>query len=162
MSEKPDDQPAQPPDLPDATRRTIFAVGCVGLGAATVGFVGATIRFLVPNVLYEPSRRFVIGDPSDFPPGSVTFLPERRLFVFNGADGLFCISSICTHLGCNVRHVGSGFECPCHGSRYDDSGRVISGPAPKALAWYALTMSPREQLVVDLDHAVGPEFRLRA
>jgi cytochrome b6-f complex iron-sulfur subunit len=162
MSEKPDDQPAQPPDLPDATRRTIFAVGCVGLGAATVGFVGATIRFLVPNVLYEPSRRFVIGDPSDFPPGSVTFLPERRLFVFNGADGLFCISSICTHLGCNVRHVGSGFECPCHGSRYDDSGRVISGPAPKALAWYALTLSPREQLVVDLDHAVGPEFRLRA
>jgi len=82
--------------------------------------------------------------------------------VFNGPDGLFCISSICTHLGCNVRHVGTGFECPCHGSQYDENGRVIHGPAPKSLLWYSLTLSPREELIVDLDKPVGPEFRLRA
>jgi len=151
--------PAQSPDM---QRRTIFALGCIGLGAATVGFAGATIRFLVPNVLYEPSRRFTIGSASDFPPGSATFLPERRLFVFSGPDGLFCISSVCTHLGCNVRHVGTGFECPCHGSRYDENGRVIGGPAPNPLVWYALSLSPRDELIVDLDHPVGPEFRLRA
>jgi Rieske Fe-S protein len=58
--------------------------------------------------------------------------------------------------------VASGFECPCHGSRYDENGRVISGPAPKALAWYGVTLSPREQLIVDLDKMVGPDFRLRA
>jgi len=162
VTDKRDDEGAARPDSPDLQRRTIFTLGCVGLGAATMGFAGATIRYLVPNVLYEPSRRFAIGDPSDFPPGSVTFLPDQRLFVFNGPDGLFCISSICTHLGCNVRHVGTGFECPCHGSRYDENGRVISGPAPKALAWYAITLSPREQLIVDLDRPVGPEFRLRA
>ncbi len=104
---------------PDMQRRVIFVMGCAGLGAATLGFAGATVRYLVPNVLYEPSRRFTIGSPSDFPPGSATFLPERRLFVLNGADGLYSISSICTHLGCNVRHVAAGFECPCHGSRYD-------------------------------------------
>ena len=153
--------PIQPPDSPER-RRTIFALGCVGLGAASVGFVAATLRFLVPNVLYEPSRRFPIGTPSDFPPGSATFLPERRLFVFSSPDGLFCISSICTHLGCNVRHVEAVFECPCHGSRYDENGRVISGPAPKSLAWYAVTLSPRAELIVDLDHPVSPEFRLRA
>jgi cytochrome b6-f complex iron-sulfur subunit len=154
-------KPVEPPDSPER-RRTIFALGCAGLGAASVGFVAATLRFLVPNVLYEPSRRFPIGTPSDFPPGSATFLPERRLFVFSSPDGLFCISSICTHLGCNVRHVEAGFECPCHGSRYDENGRVISGPAPKSLAWYAVTLSPRAELIVDLDHPVGPEFRLRA
>jgi nitrite reductase/ring-hydroxylating ferredoxin subunit len=147
---------------PDLQRRTMFAVGCAGLGAATLGFASATVRYLVPNVLYEPSRRFTIGSPSDFPAGSVTFLPERRLFVFNGPDGLFCISSVCTHLGCNVRHVTTGFECPCHGSHYDDNGRVTSGPAPKPLAWFALSLSAREQLIVDLDHPVGPDFRLRA
>jgi cytochrome b6-f complex iron-sulfur subunit len=161
MNEERDDQRGKEP-APDLQRRTIFAVGCVGLGAATLGFAGATVRYLVPNVLYEPSRRFTIGNPSDFPSGSATFLPERRLFVFNSADGLFCISSVCTHLGCNVRHIGTGFECPCHGSRYDENGRVTSGPAPKPLAWFALSLSPRDELIVDLDHAVGPDFRLRA
>jgi nitrite reductase/ring-hydroxylating ferredoxin subunit len=155
-------KPGGSPRVPDLQRRTVFMMGCLGMGAASLGFVAATLRFLVPNVLYEPTRRFTVGDPSDFPPGSATFLPERRLFVFSAADGLFCISSICTHLGCNVRHVGAGFECPCHGSRYDEDGRVISGPAPKALAWYALTLSPRNELIVDLDRPVGPEFRLRA
>jgi len=137
-------------------------LGVVGVGAASAGFVGATVRYLIPNFLYEPSRRFTVGGPSDFPPGSTTFLPDRRLFVLNGPDGLFCISSICTHLGCNVRHVGTGFECPCHGSQYDENGRVIHGPAPKSLLWYSLTLSPREELIVDLDKPVGPEFRLRA
>jgi cytochrome b6-f complex iron-sulfur subunit len=159
MTEKPREAPAQSPDL---QRRGMFTLGCIGFGAATLGFLGATFRFLVPNVLYEPSRRFTIGGASEFPPGSVTFLPDRRVYVFNSADGFFCISAVCTHLGCNVRHAGAGFVCPCHGSRYDENGRVVAGPAPKSLAWYALTLSPHDELVVDLDQTVGPEFRLRA
>ena len=51
---------------------------------------------------------------------------------------------ICTHLGCSPSYrpevapadLGpewlGGFFCPCHGSRYDISGRVYAGqPAPK-------------------------------
>lgn len=159
MTEKPPEARAGSPDL---QRRGMFTLGCIGIGAATLGFLGATFRFLIPNVLYEPSRRFTIGGASEFPPGSVTFLPDRRVYVFNSADGFFCISSVCTHLGCNVRHAGTGFLCPCHGSRYDENGRVVAGPAPKPLAWYALSLSPHEELVVDLDQTVGPEFRLRA
>lgn len=150
------------PESPDPVRRSMFAVGCIAVGAATAGFLAATFRFLVPNVLYEPSRRFDIGPPSGFPPGSGTFLPDRRLYVFNGADGFYAISSVCTHLGCNVKRGGRGFECPCHGSQFDESGQVVEGPAPKALAWYALSLSPHAQLVVDLDQQVSPEFRLRA
>ena len=146
----------------DHGRRRLFAVGCVGLGAATAGILAATFRFLVPNVLYEPSRRFDIGAPSAFPPGSVTFLPDRGLYVFNGADGFYAISSVCTHLGCSVKRSGPGFACPCHGSQFDENGQVVHGPAPKSLPWYALSLSPHTQLVVDLDQQVSPEFRLRA
>jgi nitrite reductase/ring-hydroxylating ferredoxin subunit len=146
----------------DLQRRRAFAVGCFGIGAATAGFLAATFRFLVPNVLYEPSRRFNVGSPAEFPSSSVTFLPDRHLYVFNSADGFFAVSSECTHLGCNVKHTASGFECPCHGSRFDENGRVVQGPAPRPLAWYAVSLSPREQLIVDLDQTVGPEFRLRA
>jgi len=152
-----------PSELPDPVRRSMFAIGCIAMGAATAGFLAATVRFFVPNVLYEPSRRFDIGAPSDFPPGgAATFLPDWRLYVFNGTDGFYAISSVCTHLGCNVRRGGPGFECPCHGSQFDESGQVVQGPAPDPLAWYALSLSPHAQLVVDLDQQVTPEFRLRA
>jgi cytochrome b6-f complex iron-sulfur subunit len=144
------------------SRREFFLAGCAAVGAASAGFVVSTFRFLVPTVLYEPPARFTLGNPADFPPGSVTFLEDRRLFVFNGADGFYSVSSVCTHLGCNVKRGGQGFECPCHGSRFDPNGRVVQGPAPAPLAWYALSLSPRGDLIVDLDRAVGPDFRLKA
>ncbi|RFB81384.1 ubiquinol-cytochrome c reductase iron-sulfur subunit [Methylovirgula sp. 4M-Z18] len=46
------------------------------------------------------------------------------------------ISGVCTHLGCTpIGHKGpyDGWYCPCHGSIYDTSGRIRSGPAPKNL-----------------------------
>ena len=92
----------------------------------------------------------------------MTFLADRRVFLFHGPDGFFAISSICTHLGCNVKRTKVGFACPCHGSRFDKNGRVVHGPAPKPLPWFLLSLSPRGQLIVDLDRRVTPDFRLRA
>lgn len=143
-------------------RRSFFWLGCASIAAASAGFLVSTIRFLVPNVLYEPPSRFSIGPPADFPPGTATFLEDHRLFVFNGPEGFYAISSTCTHLGCSVKRAAKGFECPCHGSRFDDNGAVVRGPAPKPLSWYALSVSAHGDLVVDLDRRVGPEFRLRA
>lgn len=40
---------------------------------------------------------------------------------------------ICTHLGCVPTRKPWGWFCPCHGSRYDNSGRVLKGPAPRNL-----------------------------
>jgi ubiquinol-cytochrome c reductase iron-sulfur subunit len=45
--------------------------------------------------------------------------------------------AICTHLGCiPLADSGpfDGYFCPCHGSVYDTSGRIRSGPAPLNLA----------------------------
>lgn len=41
----------------------------------------------------------------------------------------------CTHLGCVPIDAGSadGWACPCHGSKFDGSGRVMKGPAPSNL-----------------------------
>jgi cytochrome b6-f complex iron-sulfur subunit len=46
------------------------------------------------------------------------------------------INAICTHLGCVVpwNVAENKFKCPCHGSQYDATGKVIRGPAPKSLA----------------------------
>ena len=54
-----------------------------------------------------------------------------------GHDQWLVLIGICTHLGCiPIAHQGAydGFFCPCHGSVYDTSGRIRSGPAPANLA----------------------------
>lgn len=43
------------------------------------------------------------------------------------------VVGLCTHLGCVPNRGKEGWLCPCHGSRFDLSGRVISGPAPRNL-----------------------------
>jgi ubiquinol-cytochrome c reductase iron-sulfur subunit len=44
---------------------------------------------------------------------------------------------VCTHLGCVPLGDGAGdfggWFCPCHGSHYDQSGRIRRGPAPQNL-----------------------------
>jgi ubiquinol-cytochrome c reductase iron-sulfur subunit len=50
-----------------------------------------------------------------------------------GHDQWQVLIAICTHLGCiPLAHQGEydGYFCPCHGSVYDTSGRIRSGPAP--------------------------------
>lgn len=144
-------------------RRLLFGTGVGSIAAGVVGFVGATVRFLFPNVLYEPPSRFPVGRATDFPPSSATFLPEGRLFVFNSTEGFYAISSVCTHLGCNVRYEENAeqFACPCHGSVFDRLGRVVTGPAPRPLLWFGLSLSARGELVVDEQRVVDARYRFK-
>lgn len=45
------------------------------------------------------------------------------------------VLGICSHLGCVPMRGGEadGWRCPCHGSQFDLSGRVVQGPAGKNL-----------------------------
>lgn len=43
------------------------------------------------------------------------------------------VLGICTHLGCVPSRKKDGWFCPCHGSVYDNSGRILKGPAPRNL-----------------------------
>ncbi len=54
------------------------------------------------------------------------------------------LSPICTHQGCLISNYDYGsyqFVCPCHGSRYDVNGNVVSGPAPSPLQKYQAQFS---------------------
>jgi menaquinol-cytochrome c reductase iron-sulfur subunit len=152
----------------------------LGIGAGVAGLAtqaAASLRSLVPNVSYDAPTTVKLGPPAEFPDG-LKFLPDERLFVFREGNVFHAMSAVCTHLGCTVRaealaqpetrEVGGAalrlthrFHCPCHGSRYSGDGGNESGPAPRPLAWYHLTVSPDDgQLVVDLAQEVGRDFRL--
>ena len=50
-------------------------------------------------------------------------------------EGLVAVYQRCVHLGCRVPWCNSsqGFECPCHGSKYNMVGEYFAGPAPRNL-----------------------------
>ena len=63
---------------------------------------------------------------------------DPTYLIVEGEDaiGSYGINAICTHLGCVVpwNTAANKFMCPCHGSQYDATGKVVRGPAPLSLA----------------------------
>ena len=179
MTTKTDSPPGAPetPAEPNSRREFLLKAG-IGAGVvALVGQAGASLRSLVPNVSYDAPTTVKLGAPTDFPDG-MKFLPDQRLFVFREGKTFHAISAVCTHLGCTVRaealsrveekpvegkplRLTHRFLCPCHGSKYTGDGTNESGPAPKPLAWYHLSVAADDgHLVVDLAKEVGHDFRL--
>lgn len=81
-----------------------------------------------------------LKDPNSEEEQQPTFAQNRNRSL---KDELLVLVGICTHLGCSPQHlkdgafaqyaegVSEGFFCPCHGSKFDMSGRVFqSVPAP--------------------------------
>jgi len=59
------------------------------------------------------------------------------LVAHTAPDTFSALASTCTHERCTISGFsGENYVCPCHGSRFDTSGRVLSGPATRALASY--------------------------
>ena len=124
--------------------------------ALTLGIGGAVLecgRFLKPNVLYEPSKVFKVGELSMFPIGSRIVIEGRGIEIVRERDGMHAISLVCTHLGCLIKPVENdpevGYMCPCHGSTFAHKGEVRGGPAPKDLPWYEMFLDHTGTLVVD-------------
>ena len=126
-------------------------------GFAVAASSAAAVRFLVPNVLYEPGERFKAGKPEDFVDGSVTFLEVEKVFLVRKGNTFRCMSAVCTHLGCTVDRSAQGYHCPCHGSVFDEQGNVHGGPAPHGLAWFLVTLSRDGRIVVDKAQRVGAD-----
>jgi menaquinol-cytochrome c reductase iron-sulfur subunit len=166
------DQPEQP-----ARRSVLVKLGTAAGAAAFAVQGGIVLRSLVANVSYDAPSRIKVGLPGAFPEG-LTLVPDTRVIVSRHGKRFRVMSAVCTHLGCTVRVEASlkvdpsdpdtrratqvfQLACPCHGSRYQEDGSNISGPAPRPLPTYRLTLAPDDgQLVVDLDDEVAPDIEL--
>jgi Rieske Fe-S protein len=60
---------------------------------------------------------------------------KTRVFIVPAPEGPAVYSATCSHLGClvNYHKDKQEFVCPCHGGRYDLSGKNIAGPPPAPL-----------------------------
>jgi len=72
----------------------------------------------------------------DLPRNTGMVLTDQHVALYRDQDGgLHAISSVCTHMGCDVGWDDQNkvWACPCHGSRFAPAGDVIKGPAAKPL-----------------------------
>jgi cytochrome b6-f complex iron-sulfur subunit len=157
------------PDTLGATRRQFlnrsitgfFIVGLSGFGAAVLAFLwpklggGFGSAITVGNVdeviaeirdnngfLYKPEGRMWI---TEFPSGAL----EKARQVYSAPElagmeeGVVALYQKCPHLGCRVPEcvTSQWFECPCHGSQYNQVGEKKGGPAPRGMDRFAVSVS---------------------
>ncbi len=149
-------------DATGLTRRRFIRLS--GISAAVlsaIGLSGIVRSYLSAGPVETIPTRFVLGTPADFPPGSVTL--REGIFVLRDSAGLFAVKAECSHLGCRIRwNAGEAvFDCPCHGSRYDQRGGYLSGPARKPLTPVHLSRNDAGQLVADLSRKTRASRRVR-
>lgn len=89
-------------------------------------------RFLTPKAIKKPTLLRL--QVADLPSGGALVFRQERIAVMREGETIIALSLICTHLGCTVSVTPEGLVCPCHGSRFDRQGRVLTGPAQRSLA----------------------------
>jgi cytochrome b6-f complex iron-sulfur subunit len=118
------------------------------------------LRVPIPSSLRERTL-ISVGRPDRYPFNTFTFVPEKNIYIYRTREGFKSLSAICPHLGCVITSTARGFRCPCHGSTFDTHGKVLDGPAPKALSWLRVGLAPDGQITVDTSERVSAEQLLR-
>ena len=68
--------------------------------------------------------------------GQILEIDGEKVGVYKDIEGkVFAVKPVCTHLGCilNWNNADKTWDCPCHGSRFDYTGKNINNPAIKDL-----------------------------
>lgn len=134
-------------------------LGMAGWWSAAIAIFGSVVgmaQLPKPRVLPEASGTVKVGPASAYPAGTTRDFADQRIRVISSPEGVAAMSLVCTHLGCVVSENPDGFHCPCHGSRFDHEGRVLGGPAPRALHWLPISRAADGSLLVDTKGDVPP------
>jgi cytochrome b6-f complex iron-sulfur subunit len=141
MTTKPGEEKSRFDPEPMA-RRDFLGLAAIGTTAFTFLFsIFGMLRLPKAAVSASPAKKFNVNLPASLADGEAFVPPGRSVAVFKDSEGVFAISTVCTHLGCIVKPGPAGFSCPCHGSAYAKDGSVTKGPAPKSLPWLKVTRS---------------------
>ena len=160
------------PEEAGVTRRQFFNRALGSVFGAYSGVLGLSfLAFLWPKLSGGFGADVNAGAVSDLldqavnDDGSITpvFIPEARAYVVPSPEGLgdhfpdsvevggvMALFQRCVHLGCRVPWCGpsQGFECPCHGSKYNSIGEYNAGPAPRNLDRFVVELSPANELII--------------
>lgn len=87
------------------------------------------------------------ADPDRSSPGLAYYRDRQNSYVLpTAADQV--LSLTCPHQGCTVQANSEGFLCPCHGARFDRSGKLLRGPATRDLDRLPVVEKNNDRLLV--------------
>ncbi|MDE0579234.1 MAG: Rieske 2Fe-2S domain-containing protein [Acidimicrobiia bacterium] len=173
------------PDAVGVSRRQFLNRSTVAMmGFSLTGFGAACVAFLWPpfvtgfgadvNAGLVDDVKARIRDENGF-----LYLPEGRAWVteypaaalpkaqatysapeLTGMEaGLIALFQKCPHLGCRVPNclTSQWFECPCHGSRYNQVGEKRGGPAPRGMDRFAMSVNAKGEFIISTGTVIqGP------
>lgn len=95
---------------------------------------GKAVKGMVKRFFQIPSK-----EAAEIPRGhgGIVFLNGEKLGVYKEPNGtIHPVDIRCPHLGCQLEWNPDelSWDCPCHGSRFDRYGHLISGPAQKDIS----------------------------
>jgi nitrite reductase/ring-hydroxylating ferredoxin subunit len=130
----------------------VVAHGGVLAGAASLG-VGCGLQL---------GGTHVAGNVSQLPEGSLQAVSGAPLAVGRDSGGVYAMTLICTHAGCDMSNGISSqvIICPCHRSHFDADGNVTQGPAQTALEHFEVTISAAGVITVDADVTLAQSMRV--
>ncbi|MDB4991456.1 MAG: Chitinase [Myxococcaceae bacterium] len=106
------------------------------------------------------------GNISGLPVSAILLVPEIEACVLRDAAGIYAMTLVCTHEGCDIALEGSvsaaGIICHCHGSQFDLNGTVLVGPANEDLQHFLVSADKHGNLTVHGTVVVDPSTRLPA
>jgi cytochrome b6-f complex iron-sulfur subunit len=139
----------------------LWPQGASGFGAKIkVGLVSDLLTEIRANsgFLYKPQGRMWL---TEYPNGAVekavaTYTPGELAGMTAGQQlgldgGIVALYQKCPHLGCRVPSclTSQWFECPCHGSKYNQVGEKRGGPAPRGMDRFAVEIGADGSFTVD-------------
>lgn len=145
------------PEAPEGISRRTFlnwlALGWAAFTAALGAGLTAVGRLFFPNITFEPPQQFKAGFPAEYAVNKVDERFKKRygVWIVRDEKGIYCLSTVCTHLGCtpNWLEGEQKFKCPCHGSGFYSTGINFEGPAPRPLERHKIQLAEDGQIYVD-------------
>ena len=117
----------------------------LGLFATLAAMVLPALSYLAPVTKRGPAGGLAdVGGVDEIPLGAAkkVIVAGSAVIIIRTAQGFKALSAVCTHLGCLVGwdQARGQIVCPCHGGVFNVEGRVVSGPPPKALPSYEVSV----------------------
>jgi len=148
--------------MPNQTRRNFIktisgstvALCCGGVGmgilmegCTTIKQINTTItnnKITVNKTEFEGNKFIILNNDQLQTPIYLNKINEQNYAA---------LLMLCTHKNCDVKPTGSFLTCPCHGSEFDNDGKVLKGPATANLTAYQ-TQIKETTIIIDINQAI--------
>lgn len=139
-------------------RRELLLIGGGVVCARAIGCGGSE-----PIVL---AKEIPAGDASAVALDTLRPVPGSAVAIGRDGNGIYAMSLVCTHQGCDIASSGSvsfsRVHCDCHGSEFNNQGQVLLGPASRPLPHLLVTKDAANGLTIHGDTVVVSTERLSA